>query len=157
MNGTQPFVYIATCGCVLTQTALKTVTKASATTTLLQKRIRTQAQMRDPMARTTAYSCARSAAVDSLVSLARNYNRIVVFTIHQPRSNIVALFDQLLVLASGKPVYSGEFSKCHGYLVHHLASVVLAGAPIDCCPEMVLMSPLHTYTVMCGLFFRHVT
>ena len=53
--------------------------------------------------------------IDSLVSLARNYNRTVVFTIHQPRSNIVALFDQLLVLASGKPVYSGEFSKCHGY------------------------------------------
>ncbi|KAF8330210.1 hypothetical protein F5887DRAFT_896041 [Amanita rubescens] len=53
--------------------------------------------------------------VDSLVSLARNYNRTVVFTIHQPRSNIVALFDHLLVLASGKPVYSGEFSKCQGY------------------------------------------
>ena len=53
--------------------------------------------------------------IDSLVSLARNYNRTVVFTIHQPRSNIVALFDHLLVLASGKPVYSGEFSKCHGY------------------------------------------
>lgn len=32
MNGTQPFVYIATCGCVFTQAALKTVTKASSTT-----------------------------------------------------------------------------------------------------------------------------
>ena len=40
---------------------------------------------------------------------------------------------------------------------HYLASIVLAGASIDCCLEMVLMSPLHTYTVMCGLFFRHVT
>jgi ABC-type multidrug transport system ATPase subunit len=39
--------------------------------------------------------------VESLVSLARNYNRTVVFTIHQPRSNIVALFDQLVLLASG--------------------------------------------------------
>ncbi|KIL61804.1 hypothetical protein M378DRAFT_166440 [Amanita muscaria Koide BX008] len=29
MNGSQPFVYIATCGCVFTQSALKTVTKAS--------------------------------------------------------------------------------------------------------------------------------
>ncbi|KAF9463956.1 hypothetical protein BDZ94DRAFT_1282345 [Collybia nuda] len=53
--------------------------------------------------------------VDSLVSLARNYNRTVVFTIHQPRSNIVALFDQLVVLAMGKLVYSGEFSKCQDY------------------------------------------
>ena len=53
--------------------------------------------------------------VDSLVSLARDYNRTVIFTIHQPRSNIVALFDQLVVLAEGKMVYSGEFSKCQGY------------------------------------------
>jgi ABC-type multidrug transport system ATPase subunit len=53
--------------------------------------------------------------VESLVSLARDYNRTVVFTIHQPRSNIVALFDQLVVLAMGKLVYSGEFSKCQDY------------------------------------------
>jgi len=54
--------------------------------------------------------------VESLVSLARNYNRTVVFTIHQPRSNIVSLFDQLLVLAAGRVVYSGEMSKCQSYL-----------------------------------------
>lgn len=54
--------------------------------------------------------------VESLVALARDYNRTVVFTIHQPRSNIVALFDQLVLLAKGKMVYSGELSKCHAYL-----------------------------------------
>ncbi|CCM00070.1 uncharacterized protein FIBRA_02097 [Fibroporia radiculosa] len=54
--------------------------------------------------------------IESLVSLARNYNRTVVFTIHQPRSNIVSLFDQLIVLAQGKLVYSGEADKCHDYL-----------------------------------------
>ncbi|EIW84405.1 hypothetical protein CONPUDRAFT_80755 [Coniophora puteana RWD-64-598 SS2] len=53
--------------------------------------------------------------VESLVTLARDYNRTVVFTIHQPRSNIVALFDQLVVLAQGKTVYSGEFAKCQAY------------------------------------------
>ncbi|ESK86895.1 abc transporter [Moniliophthora roreri MCA 2997] len=53
--------------------------------------------------------------VDCLVTLARDYNRTVVFTIHQPRSNIVALFDQLVLLAMGKTVYSGEFSKCQDY------------------------------------------
>ena len=52
---------------------------------------------------------------ESLVSLARDYNRTVVFTIHQPRSNIVSLFDQLVLLAAGKLVYSGEFSKCQDY------------------------------------------
>ncbi|KAF8176209.1 hypothetical protein K438DRAFT_81241 [Mycena galopus ATCC 62051] len=53
--------------------------------------------------------------VESLVSLARDYNRTVIFTIHQPRSNIVALFDQLVLLAAGKLVYSGEFAKCQAY------------------------------------------
>jgi ABC-type multidrug transport system ATPase subunit len=53
--------------------------------------------------------------VESLVSLARDYNRTVIFTIHQPRSNIVALFDQLVLLAEGKMVYSGEFAKCQEY------------------------------------------
>ena len=54
--------------------------------------------------------------VDSLVSLARDYNRTVIFTIHQPRSNIVALFDKLILLARGKLIYSGETSKCYDYL-----------------------------------------
>lgn len=54
--------------------------------------------------------------VDSLVSLARDYHRTVIFTIHQPRSNIVSLFDQLIVLGSGRLIYSGEADKCHEYL-----------------------------------------
>lgn len=53
--------------------------------------------------------------VESLVALARNFNRTVVFTIHQPRSNIVSLFDQLVLLAQGRLVYAGEFGKCQTY------------------------------------------
>ena len=53
--------------------------------------------------------------IECLVTLAKNYNRTVVFTIHQPRSNIVALFDQLLLLAKGRVVYSGPFSGCQHY------------------------------------------
>lgn len=45
--------------------------------------------------------------VESLVHLARDFKRTVVFTIHQPRSNIVALFDKLVLLAQGNLVYSG--------------------------------------------------
>ena len=41
-----------------------------------------------------------------------------MFTIHQPRSNIAALFDQLILLAEGKMVYSGPFSKCQEYFDH---------------------------------------
>ncbi|GAA5979551.1 hypothetical protein JCM5350_004931 [Sporobolomyces pararoseus] len=53
--------------------------------------------------------------VESLVQLARNYKRTVIFTIHQPQSNIVALFDKLLLLASGKVVYSGKADKAQQY------------------------------------------
>ena len=53
--------------------------------------------------------------VECLVSLAKTYNRTVIFTIHQPRSNIVALFDHLVLLAKGRTVYSGPFSNCQCY------------------------------------------
>jgi ABC-type multidrug transport system ATPase subunit len=53
--------------------------------------------------------------VECLVTLAKTYNRTVVFTIHQPRSNIVALFDQLILLAQGRTVYSGPFATCQAY------------------------------------------
>ncbi|ORY79351.1 hypothetical protein BCR35DRAFT_291656 [Leucosporidium creatinivorum] len=53
--------------------------------------------------------------VESLVQLARTYKRTVVFTIHQPRSNIVALFDKLVLLASGKLIYSGKADACQDY------------------------------------------
>ena len=53
--------------------------------------------------------------VECLVNLVKSYNRTVVFTIHQPRSNIVALFDQLILLAKGRTVYSGPFSGCQAY------------------------------------------
>ncbi|KAF9164759.1 hypothetical protein DFQ26_001068 [Actinomortierella ambigua] len=63
--------------------------------------------------------------IECLVTLARNYNRTVICTIHQPRSNIFALFDQLVLLAKGHLVYSGETR----LLSHHLRSM---GHP---CPE----------------------
>ncbi|KAK1245801.1 hypothetical protein MKX07_004870 [Trichoderma sp. CBMAI-0711] len=53
--------------------------------------------------------------VECLVTMAKNYKRTVIFTIHQPRSNIVALFDRLILLAQGKLVYSGLFSQCQPY------------------------------------------
>lgn len=56
--------------------------------------------------------------MECLVTLAKNYNRTVIFTIHQPRSNIVALFDQLVLLAKGRAVYSGPFSSCQPYFDH---------------------------------------
>ncbi|WWC67467.1 uncharacterized protein I206_101375 [Kwoniella pini CBS 10737] len=53
--------------------------------------------------------------ISSLSTLAKQYNRTVIFTIHQPQSNIVALFDRLLLLAKGQLVYSGESERAQ----HH--------------------------------------
>ncbi|TGJ79112.1 hypothetical protein E0Z10_g9653 [Xylaria hypoxylon] len=53
--------------------------------------------------------------IECLVTLAKSYKRTVIFTIHQPRSNIVALFDRLILLAQGKTVFSGPFSRCQDY------------------------------------------
>lgn len=53
--------------------------------------------------------------VESLVTLARDYNRTIVFTIHQPRSNIVTLFDQLVLLSKGHAVYSGPQVRVQSY------------------------------------------
>jgi ABC-type multidrug transport system ATPase subunit/ABC-type multidrug transport system permease subunit len=56
--------------------------------------------------------------IECLVTLAKTYKRTVIFTIHQPRSNIVSLFDRLLLLAKGQTVYSGEFSQCQDFFDH---------------------------------------
>ncbi|KAK3393564.1 hypothetical protein B0H63DRAFT_498688 [Podospora didyma] len=56
--------------------------------------------------------------IECLVTLAKTYKRTVIFTIHQPRSNIVALFDRLILLARGKTVYSGPLHQCQDYFDH---------------------------------------
>ncbi|CAN3360329.1 hypothetical protein DICA3_D10660 [Diutina catenulata] len=53
--------------------------------------------------------------IDTLVKLSRNHERTIVFTIHQPRSNIVALFDKMVLLSEGELVYSGDAIKCNDY------------------------------------------
>jgi len=49
-----------------------------------------------------------------LLSLAGE-GRCVVCTIHQPRSSIFALFDQLLLLSEGKVLYSGPAAAAAAY------------------------------------------
>ncbi|CAO3632026.1 unnamed protein product [Cunninghamella blakesleeana] len=53
--------------------------------------------------------------IESLVTLARDYHRTIVFTIHQPRSNIVTLFDQFVLLAKGRIIYSGPQLHAQSY------------------------------------------
>lgn len=53
--------------------------------------------------------------VESLVKLSRDFDRTVVFTIHQPRSNIVSLFDKLILLSEGELIFSGDMIRCNDY------------------------------------------
>lgn len=52
--------------------------------------------------------------IRTLKTLARK-GRTIVTTIHQPRSEIWGLFDNLVILTRGSPVYSGETEKCLDY------------------------------------------
>ena len=52
--------------------------------------------------------------VNTLKALARK-GRTVVVTIHQPRSEIWGLFDRVILLAKGKPVYADKRSDCVRY------------------------------------------
>lgn len=54
--------------------------------------------------------------VESLAQLAKNCQRTIILTIHQPQSNIVSMFDQLVLLGNGgRLIYSGPFEACHEY------------------------------------------
>ncbi|KAI5988629.1 hypothetical protein EDD15DRAFT_2288934 [Pisolithus albus] len=59
----------------------------------------------EPTSGLDAYNA--QSVIEALTNLARTYNRTVVLTIHQPRSGIVALFDELILLARGRCVWSG--------------------------------------------------
>ncbi|KAJ2887051.1 (ABC) transporter [Coemansia aciculifera] len=54
--------------------------------------------------------------MDTLSQLARRYGRTIICTIHQPRTDIFSMFDQLIVLAAGQMCYSGPAAKISGYL-----------------------------------------
>ncbi|KAJ3065020.1 hypothetical protein HDU98_011589 [Podochytrium sp. JEL0797] len=53
--------------------------------------------------------------IRTLSDLAHKHNKTVIFTIHQPRSDVYTLFDQVLVLAKGKSLYFGAGHKAGEY------------------------------------------
>lgn len=55
----------------------------------------------------------------------------VICTIHQPRSNIFALFDQLLLLKAGKVAYMGPADYAMGYFENLGCSMSFASNPAD--------------------------
>jgi hypothetical protein len=45
--------------------------------------------------------------VKTLADLAHDHGKTVIFTIHQPRSDVFTLFDQILIMKRGSPLYCG--------------------------------------------------
>ncbi|CCH41388.1 putative ATP-dependent permease [Wickerhamomyces ciferrii] len=60
-----------------------------------------------------------SNVIECLVRLTKKYQRTLVFTIHQPRSNIVSLFDKLVLLANGELIYSGDMIQCNEFFYNN--------------------------------------
>lgn len=53
--------------------------------------------------------------MESLASLARQYKRTIICTIHQPRTDIFTMFDRLIILAAGKMCFSGPAKNIADY------------------------------------------
>lgn len=60
-----------------------------------------------------------SNVVECLVRLAKTYNRTIILSIHQPRSNIFNLFDKLVLLSEGELIYSGETIGINEFLYNY--------------------------------------
>lgn len=70
---------------------------------------------------TTAFQLIRT------LKMLANKGRTVIVTIHQPRSEIWGLFDNLLLLSGGSPLYSGPAADCLEYFAqqgHKLPALV---------------------------------
>jgi len=50
--------------------------------------------------------------VNNICKLAKKDNKLIIFTIHQPSSEIFGLLDKLCILADGKTIYFGPQDKC---------------------------------------------
>lgn len=56
--------------------------------------------------------------VECLWKLAKENNRTLVLSIHQPRSNIFNLFDKLVLLSNGHMIYSGDTISVNEFLIN---------------------------------------
>jgi len=53
--------------------------------------------------------------VTTLKTLARDHRKTIIFTIHQPRSDVYILFDEVLLLADGGHLYCGPAANASEY------------------------------------------
>ncbi|KAJ3417122.1 hypothetical protein HDV05_006981 [Chytridiales sp. JEL 0842] len=54
--------------------------------------------------------------VKTLANLAHQHGKTVIFTIHQPRSDVYTLFDEILVMKRGAPLYCGPNTEVESFM-----------------------------------------
>jgi ABC-type multidrug transport system ATPase subunit len=57
--------------------------------------------------------------LQTLSDLAKRHQRTIILSLHAPRSDAFALFDQLMVLSKGNVMYSGRASDSLGWFEQH--------------------------------------
>ena len=69
-----------------------------------------------------------ASVVETLRTLARQ-GRTVICTIHQPSSQIVQLFDKILLMAEGRTAYLGDVQKANSFFERYFNLARLADGP----------------------------
>ena len=67
----------------------------------------------EPTSGLDSYNAAQ--VMDTLANLAHYNKKSIIFTIHQPRSDIFAVFDRVLLLSHGKSLFFGPASEASAY------------------------------------------
>jgi ABC-type multidrug transport system ATPase subunit len=88
----------------------------------------------------TRCSAAAFFVVRTLKNLSRD-GRTVLFSIHQPNSEVYVQFDNLLLLASGRLVYFGEAARAHEVIEKHARKRLEGSCLVKPIPCLVRRAP----------------
>ncbi|KAJ7356761.1 P-loop containing nucleoside triphosphate hydrolase protein [Mycena albidolilacea] len=69
--------------------------------------------------------------LQTLSDLAKRHQRTIILSLHAPRSDAFALFDQLMVLSKGNVMYSGRSSDSLGWFEEHGCELKKETNPLD--------------------------
>ncbi|KAH8673710.1 P-loop containing nucleoside triphosphate hydrolase protein [Xylariales sp. PMI_506] len=75
--------------------------------------------------------------VNYLKGVAKRNNLIVILSIHQPSTSTFNLFDKLLLLSGGKPLYFGPVSEVSSYYARHDLVIPLQTNPAEFLLELI--------------------
>ena len=87
-------------------------------------------------------SCNAYSVIKAINMVAREKKKIVIFTIHQPASEIYELIDKFCILAKGKTVFFGEKSNLIPYFNHIELPIPYSYNPFEYIIEMTTLTSI---------------